>query len=275
MLSKYVGPQSQYIRPVSRGGHYNRGEGVRMALEAGAAPCGDFGSFHAQPVDPRSTDIEPVVLNYNFGVLINDSGHRFTDEGPEMVDATYEVVTRLIMGERNGIAYAVFDRHLEDIENWPITVRSRVPPFEAENLDDLAVAINVNPQEMVATIKNYNMACPPSGGFNPLQMDGLGTSGIAPKKSNWARPLIKPPYRAWPIICSNCFTFGGVKIDRKARVINTEGDIIPGLYAAGEVAGLYYRVYTGATSVMRGAVTGRWAGIDASLRRNSVRSINT
>ena len=246
-----------------------------MALEAGAAPCGDFGSFHAQPVDPRSTDIEPVVLNYNFGVLINDSGYRFTDEGPEMVDATYEVVTRLIMGERNGIAYAVFDGSLEDIENWPVTIRSRVPPFKAENLDDLAVAINVNPQEMVATIKSYNVACPPSGGFNPLQLDGLGTSGITPKKSNWARPLLKPPYRAWPIICSNCFTFGGVKIDSKARVINTEGDIIPGLYAAGEVAGLYYRVYTGATSVMRGAVTGRWAGVDAGLRRNSVRSINT
>ena len=170
-----------------------------------------------------------VSVNYYFGILINDSVHRFTAVGPAMGDATYEVVTRLIMEERNGIAYAVFDRSLEDIENWPVTVRSRVPPFEAENLDDLAVAINVNPQEMVATIKSYNVACKPSDRFNPLQLDGLGTSGIAPKKSNWARPLIKPPYRAWPIICSNCFTFGGVKIDRKARVINTEGDIITGL----------------------------------------------
>ena len=68
MLSHYVGPQSQFIRPVSRGGHYNRGEGVRMALNVGAAPCGDFGSFHAQPVDPRSMDMEPVVMNYNLGL---------------------------------------------------------------------------------------------------------------------------------------------------------------------------------------------------------------
>ena len=105
--------------------------------------------------------------------------------------------------------------------------------------------------------------------FDPLTLDKLATSGVTPKKSNWARPIIKPPFRAWPIICANCFTFGGVKIDEKARVINTEGDIIPGLYAAGEVAGLYYRVYTGATSVMRGAVTGRWAGADASLKRNA------
>ena len=270
MLSHYIGPQSQFIRPVSRGGHYNRGEGVRMALKAGAAPCGDFGSFHAQPVDPRSTDTEPVVLNYNFGILINDAGHRFTDEGPAMVDATYEVVTRLIMRERNGIAYAVFDASLDDIENWQLTVRSRVPPLEAETIDELAIAMGVNPREMNATINEYNSACPSSADFDPFQMDALATSGIAPKKSNWARPIATPPFRAWPIICSNCFTFGGVKIDDKARIINTEGDVIPGLYAAGEVVGLYYRVYTGATSVMRGAVTGRWAGTDAALRRNSV-----
>jgi tricarballylate dehydrogenase len=52
-------------------------------------------------------------------------------------------------------------------------------------------------------------------------------------------------------------------------VITSEGDAIPGLYAAGEVAGIYYRVYTGATSVMRGAVTGRLADGDAALRRNT------
>ena len=269
MLSHYVGPQSQFIRPVSRGGHYNRGEGVRMALSAGAAPCGDFGSFHAQPVDPRSTDIEPVVLNYNLGVLINDSGKRFTDEGPAMVDATYEVVTRLIMGERHGVAYAVFDASLDEVENWTVTVRSRVPPLQGATLADLAVEMGVDAQELTLTIDAYNAACPTSDGFDPLASDGLATSGVNPKKSNWARPIVTPPFRAWPIICSNCFTFGGIKIDDHARVVNTEGDIIPGLYAAGEVAGLYYRVYTGATSVMRGAVTGRMAGVDAARRRNS------
>jgi len=71
------------------------------------------------------------------------------------------------------------------------------------------------------------------------------------------------------MICSNCFTFGGVKIDERARVIHSEGDAIPGLYAAGEVAGIYYRAYTGAISVMRGAVTGRLAGADAVLRCNT------
>ena len=269
MLSHYIGPQAQFIRPVSRGGHFNRGEGVRMALASGAAPCGDFGSFHAQPVDPRSADIEPVVLNYSYGILVNDSGRRFTDEGPAMVDATYEVVTRIIMAQRHGIAYAVFDASLDDVANWQVTVRSREAPLRADTLDGLATAMGIDPREFNATVEAFNDACPDTGDFDFMRPDGLATRGLEPRKSNWARPLLKPPFRAWPIICSNCFTFGGVKVDDNARVINTEGDVIPGLYAAGEVVGLYYRVYTGATSVMRGAVTGRLAGEDAARRRNS------
>jgi tricarballylate dehydrogenase len=271
MLSHYIGPQSQFIRPVSRGGHYNRGEGIRMALDAGAAPCGDFGSFHAQPVDPRSVDIEPVVLNYSYGLLINDAGRRFTDEAPAMVDASYEVVTRIIMAQRHGIAFAVFDAGLDDVENWQVTVRSREAPLEADTLEGLAKEMAIDAGEFSATVAAYNAACPEPAGFDPLRPDGLATQGLEPRKSHWARPLLRPPFRAWPIICSNCFTFGGVKVDEQARVINTEGDAIPGLYAAGEVVGLYYRVYTGATSVMRGAVTGRLAGADAALRRNTAR----
>ncbi len=270
MLSHYVGPQAQFIRPVSRGGHYNRGEGIQMALEAGAASCGDFSSFHAQPVDPRSKDMEPVVLNYSYGLLINESGSRFTDEAPALVDSTYEAVTRIIMQQKNGIGFAVFDNKLDDIDNWNATVRTRVAPYQANTLEELASLIQIPSEEFLRTVNDFNKACPDNqGDFDPLKPDGLKTDGLPLQKSNWSRPLTEAPYRAWPIICSNCFTFGGIKIDERARVINTEGDVIPGLYAAGEVAGIYYRTYTGATSVMRGAVTGRLAGNDASLRRNS------
>ena len=270
MLSHYVGSQAQFIRPVSRGGHYNRGEGIKMALEIGAAPCGDYGSFHAQPVDPRSKDWEPVVLNYSYGILINESGLRFTDEAPALVDSTYEAVTRVIMQQRNGLAYAVFDKKLDDIQNWNATVRTRVPPLEANTLEELAELMKIDTAEFMNTVRSFNASCPETTpSFDPLAPDGLRTDGLSINKSNWSRPISSPPFRAWPIICSNCFTFGGLKIDENARVINTEGDIIPGLYAAGEVAGIYYRTYTGATSVMRGAVTGRLAGADAALRRNN------
>ncbi len=269
MMSRYVGSHAQYVRPVSRGGHYNRGEGVRMALDAGAAACGDFGSFHAQPVDPRSTDTEPVVLNYPWGVLVNACARRFTDEAPGMVDATYEATAREIMRQPFGIAHAIHDAGLDDITGWQVTVRSRVLPFEADTLGELGQLAGLDGDVLTRTITDYNASCPSADPVDPLRPDGRMTSGIAPRKSNWARPIERPPFRAWPVICANCFTFGGVKIDTRARVISTEGDPVPGLYAAGEVAGLYYRTYTGATSVMRGAVTGRLAGRNAARRHNS------
>ena len=259
MLCRYVGPQAAYTRPVARGGHYNRGEGIRMSLDIGAAPCGDYGSFHAQPVDPRSPEAEAVVLNYAWGILVNETGQRFHDEGPGMTDATYEVVTRDIMRQPNGIAWAIFDTRLDDVENWPVTVRSREAPVQAASIAELAEKTGLPLATLQATVDAYNASCPPSDGFDALALDGLSTDGLFPPKSNWARPIDKGPYRAWPVIAANCFTFGGLKINADAQVINTAGDPIPGLYAAGETAGIYYRVYPGATSVMRGAVTGRLA----------------
>jgi tricarballylate dehydrogenase len=114
-----------------------------------------------------------------------------------------------------------------------------------------------------ATVARYNGACT-SGDFTPLALDGRATHGLTPPKSNWAHPLDRAPYHAYPIISSNVFTFGGLKVDSRARVLNKEGDAIPGLYAAGEIIGTYYRNYTGATSVLKGAVFGRLAGTDAA-----------
>jgi len=267
MLSRYLGPQAAWTRPVARGGYYNRGEGIRMALDIGAAPCGDFGAFHAQPVDPRSGAQEPVILSYPYGILVNRDGARFTDEAPGLVDATYEAVSRQILRQPEGIAYAIHDSRMDDIENWRKAVRSDVAAIESDTMAGLAAALDIDPVALAATVAAYNAACPGGGAFDPFRTDGLATQGLIPAKSNWARPLDRPPFRAWPVITANCFTFGGLKVDTRARVLNTAGDPIPGLYAAGETMGLYFRTYTGSTSVMRGAVFGRAAGTHAAGRR--------
>ena len=265
MLAHYIGPQATYTRPVARGGQYNRGEGLRMALDAGAAPCGDFGSFHAQPVDLRSPEAEAVMLAYHLGILVNRDGRRFTDEGIDMVDAVYEDTTRQIMHQPGGMAYAIVDAHIDDVPNWQIAVRSRVAPVEADSMSALATALGLPKAELLATVDAFNTACSgDDAGFDVMRKDGLATAGVKPEKSNWARPILAAPFRAWPLMATNCFTFGGVKVDRDARIINMDGVAIPGLYAAGEVVGLYYRIYTGSTSVMRGAVTGRQAGNHAA-----------
>lgn len=266
MLTHYLGPRARYIRPVARGGYYNKGEGIRMALSIGAAACGDYGSFHAEPLDPRSGATEPVVLVFNYGILVNRLGQRFINEAPATVDASYEAITRIIFEQPDGIAYVILDARLDDVPNWQRSVRSDQPPVAAGTLPELAAKLGIDPRALLATIDAYNAACP-AGAFKPLEPDGLATKpGYAPEKTNWARRIAEPPFRAFPIICGNCFTFGGLKVDTDSRVIDTDGAAIPGLYAAGETIGLYYGRYAGATSVLRGAVFGRIAGRHAAGR---------
>ena len=263
MMTRYIGPRSLYLRAMSKGCHYNKGEGVAMALAIGAAPCGDFGSFHASPMDPRSDRAGPSIYIYPQGILVNQNGQRFVDEGPGPTDETYENVTREINAQPGGIAYAILDTTLAKVQHPESVVRSEVAPYQSDTLAGLAQQLKIPADALEATVAAYNSACGP-GRYSEADMDGLCTRGISPRKSNWARPIAKPPYIAYPIISSIVLTFGGLKVTPEARVVNQQGDVIPGLYAAGETMGLYYRSYTGATSVLKGAVFGRLAGIDAT-----------
>jgi tricarballylate dehydrogenase len=71
------------------------------------------------------------------------------------------------------------------------------------------------------------------------------------------------------VVPSGIITYGGIKTDSSAHVLNTEGDRIPGLFAAGALVGVYYRKYAGATSVLRGATFGRIAGREAAAATRS------
>ncbi len=263
MLTRYMGHRALYLRPFAPGGHYNKGEGIEMALKIGAASGGDFSSYHASPMDPRSGKPAPSVYIFPYGILVNQVGQRFVDEAPGTVDETYEEITRQILEQPNGISYAVVDAKVADIPNYQRAIRTEQPPIAADSISGLADKLKIAPSLLERTIGTFNQACQP-GSFNPFELDGLSTKGLAPCKSNFARPIDKAPFHAYPIISSNVFTFGGLKVNAAAQVLSKDGEEIPGLYAAGEVIGLYYRSYTGATSVLRGAVFGRLAGLDAT-----------
>jgi tricarballylate dehydrogenase len=262
MMARYVGPRSVHLRPICKGGYYNRGEGIRMALDIGAAACGEFGSYHAEPVDPRSGVSEPSVFIFPYGILVNQQGRRFTDEAPGTVDAHYESVTRRIYEQPGGMAWVVLDaRHLR-IPNYKLALRTDKPPVVADSIAALAQAIAVPADALALTLADYNAAC--SGqDWRPLEADGLATQGLQPPKSNWACPIAQAPFHAYPIMSANVFTFGGLKVDGQARVLHADGGAIPGLYAAGETVGLYYGTYSGATSVLKAMVFGRLAGLHA------------
>jgi tricarballylate dehydrogenase len=263
MQTRYIGPRAAYLRPICKGGYYNRGEGIAMALQIGAASAGDFGSYHAEPIDPRSGVSEPSIFVFPYGILVNRDGDRFTDEAPGTVDAHYERVTRRIFEQREGIAYVVLDAKHTRIPNYKLSIRTDKAPYAAASIAALAALIGVPADRLVATVDTYNAACRP-GDFQPLVADGLSTEGLRPPKSNWALPIEEGPFHAYPIISANVFTFGGLKVDRDARVLDGDGEPIPGLYAAGEVIGLYHGTYTGATSVLKGLVFGRRAGLDVT-----------
>ena len=263
MLAQYMGPRALYLRPIARGGYYNKGEGIRMALRIGAAPCGDFASYHAEPIDPRSGVPEAAIFIFPYGILVNQEGRRFVDEAPATVDATYESITRQIFQQTNSISYVILDAKLKDVPNHRLAIRTDQPPIEAQTIADLAAKLEIPKAALEATVAEYNAACRP-GAFKPLEVDHLATHDLSPPKSNWARPLDAPPYRAYPIISANVFTFGGLKVNANAQVINSDGEPIRGLYAAGETVGLYYKTYAGSTSVLKGAVFGRLAGEDSA-----------
>ncbi len=265
MMTRYIGPRSVYLRPICKGGYYNRGEGIEMALAAGALGCGDFGSYHAEPVDPRSGVAEPSVFIFPYGILINKDGQRFTDEAPGTVDAHYERITRRIYEQRDGTAWVVLDAKHMRVPNYRLAIRTDKPPVAADSVAALARAIGVPEAGLLATVEVFNRACVP-GNYQPLQPDNVATRGLAPAKSHWALPLDEAPYHAYPIISANVFTFGGLKVDSQARVLDRDGEPIAGLYAAGEIIGSYYGNYTGATSVLKGLVFGRIAGADAAAR---------
>jgi len=264
MVVRYIGPKGRYLRPVSRGSYYNKGEGIDMALRIGAAPAGDFAEYHAEPIDPRSSATEPIVMAYPYGILINAQGHRFVDEAPGPIDASYERTTRIIAEQKGGIAFCILDDKVNAIEGWRRCVRSDEPPETTADIAALGRKLGFDGEAAQRTIAEYNRACPVEGAFDPRTLDGVATVGVSPKKSNYAVSLDTLPYHVYPIISSNTFTFGGLKVNASTQVVGNDGDPLPGLYAAGETAGMYYGDYPGATSVLRGAVFGRRAGEHAA-----------
>ena len=131
MLTHYLGPRARYIRPVARGGYYNKGEGIRMALAVGAAPCGDYGSFHAEPLDPRSGATEPVVLVFNYGILVNKLGARFIDEAPGHGRRHLRGDHPRHLRAAGRHRLCILDARIDDVPNWRRSVRSDQPPVTA------------------------------------------------------------------------------------------------------------------------------------------------
>jgi tricarballylate dehydrogenase len=265
MLTQYLGERACDIPVISPGTANNRGEGIRMAVEVGADTAGQFDRFHAEPVDARATKPDPVIYPYPYGILVNAAAQRFFDEGKNSFDSTFEELGYEIWRNQGQRAYFIGDQTSLSVNGFSDVVFSDVPPVTAGSIAALAGELGLDPAALEDTVARYNAATDASE-FDPYGFDGKHTSGLEPPKSNWAFALDSPPYFAYPLRCAICFTFGGVRTDAEARVVTPAGTPIPGLYAAGEVTGLYYHEYPAGTSVIRGVTFGRIAGAHAAAR---------
>lgn len=253
---------------ILRGSRHNTGEGLQMALDIGAQPAGQWGDYHSAVIDARSPKVEcgvTALYNFQMGIIVNAQGRRFLDEGEDFRDNTYVKFGKAIVEQADGLAFCVFDQQMYRRPEFQRAWYPVADPIVAGSLTELARALEIPPDALDDTVRSYNAAVQP-GHFDLDRLDGK-RADCTPPKSNWAMPIEEPPFVAVPVTGGITFTFGGLKIDASARVIDTAGRVIDGLYAAGETIGeIFYYNYPGATSVLRGCVFGRIAGAHAADR---------
>ena len=268
MRASYLGKNWDLV--TVRGVPFNTGDGLRMALDVGAAPYGHWSGCHATPNDLNHPDSRVREggrsqgvqrYSYPYGLMVNQAGRRFVDEASDFRSYTYAKTGAAILAQPGGVTFQIFDGKCDEfIQPYGVGSGS-----QANSIEELAQMIGVDPKGLVQTVEEYNRAVQP-GDFNPLVRDGLATKGLAIPKSNWAQALDKPPYYGYPVICGITFTFGGLRINNNSQVMHAADSPIPGLYACGEiVGGLFYYNYCGGTGMMAGSVFGRIAGREAGM----------
>ena len=264
--TRYLGPNWDLAKV--RGTRFNTGDGIRMALEANAMPWGNWSGAHAVGWELNAPPFGDLAVgdsfqkhSYPFGILVNASGERFIDEGADFRNYTYAKYGREVLAQPGQFAWQVFDAKVTHLLRDEYRIR-QVTKVTSDTLAGLAAKLDgVSPEGFVRTVTEYNAAIDQSVPFNPNVKDGRRTRGLTVPKSNWANTIDEPPFEAYAITCGITFTFGGVRINTDAQVIDTDGERIPGLYACGElVGGIFYFNYPGGTGLTNGSVFGRIAG---------------
>lgn len=255
-----------------RGTKYNTGDGLAMALRIGASPYGHWSGCHAVSWERYATEFGDLALtpdfqrhSYPYSIMINAEGKRFLDEGADARNYTYAKYGRIVLEQPGQFAYQIFDSKVFHLLRDHYRAK-RVTKVRANTLEALADKLqDVNKQQLLKTIREFNAAVKTDVPFDPNVNDGRCTTGLDIPKSNWANKIDTPPFEAYAVTCGVTFTFGGLRITKEAQVMNTNHEPIAGLFAAGEmVGGLFYFNYPGASGLTSGAVFGRISGRSAA-----------
>ena len=249
---------------VVRGTPDNDGELLLKLLEAGAAQVGSD-LFHCIAVDARAPKFDGGIVtrvdSVPFSVTVNKTGKRFYDEGEDWWPKRYAMWGQLIARQPDQLAYSIFDRNAHDL-----FIPSVFPPFAANSLDGLLAQLDIDRDQALRTIREFNAAVDESVPFDPTRKDGRATIGTEPRRTNWARKISSPPFYAFPLAPGVTFTYFGVRVDEQARVAKSDGSVFENVYAAGEVmaGNILTSGYLAGFGLTIGSVFGRIAGEEAA-----------
>ncbi len=243
MVAEYA-PHMVSCYPKMPVGH--QGDGLKMALDLGAAT--EDIAIAVAPSWPlcRETHSNALWAIWHGGITVNVEGKRFHNEAFE--EAFYGPVTGSGMRQPSGLYWIIYDEFIrskigtaegnpeQNKEQQMVTEKCK--NYQADNIEDLAKIAGIDPKGLKETIDKYNR-----------DSDSVGYDTVFNRKDEfWShgklRKLEKPPFYAINCITSTTSMKGGLKIDADCHVINHYGEVIPGLYAAGEVTGgLWKKTY--------------------------------
>src|SRR5262249_7352867 len=215
-------------------------------------------------VDARAPKFDGGIVtrldSVPFGIVVNREARRFYDEGEDFWPKRYAIWGGLIARQPDQIAYSI-----GDAKAMGRFMPSVFPAVESLSLGELASAVGLDPAGVVATVDQFNRSVRP-GSFDASQLDDCRTEGLTPPKSHWAMPIDRPPFWAYPLRPGITFTYLGVTVDERARVIMNDGQPAANVFAAGEVmaGNILGRGYLAGFGLTIGSVFGRIAGREAA-----------
>ncbi|HKH71092.1 MAG TPA: FAD-dependent tricarballylate dehydrogenase TcuA [Vicinamibacterales bacterium] len=249
---------------IVRGTPYNTGVPLRALLDAGAQPIGDPRACHAIAVDARAPKFDGGIVTrldcIPLGIVVNQSGERFADEGQDLWPKRYASWGTLVARQPGQIAYC-----LVDAKTANLFMPSVFPPLVANTVAELAVQLGLPAERVGDTVARFNDAVRP-GTFDLEGLDDCQTHGLTPEKSHWAQRLDTSPYWGYPLRPGITFTYLGLRVDETMRVMRTDGAPMPNVYAAGEImsGNVLRRGYIAGIGMTIGTVFGRIAGESAA-----------
>jgi tricarballylate dehydrogenase len=247
-----------------RGTPYNRGTILRILVDNNIQQIGDVTQCHAVAIDARAPKFDGGIITrldcVIYGIVVNKNCERFYDEGEDIWPKRYAIWGRLVAAQPDQIAYIIFDAR-----SLKLFMPSLFPPIKGDSIADLAKQLDLDPEKLTETVATFNNAVQP-GTFDPDNYDDCTTAGLTPPKTHWARKIEQGPFYAYPVRPGITFTYLGVKVNKEARMIMSDGKPTANMFAAGEImaGNVLGQGYAAGIGMTIGSVFGRAAGQGAA-----------